>query len=359
MASDLAPATVLIGNTEIDSALVAALREPRERMALLRLEQVLVELLQSETDGWIEVGGPYNSRVLWPSNRPLPANSYPPTMRQTTFQRCILHRLADRFGIVREAGSLLQMPSQEQGAIRLIKLPDSKIPRPLLQDMDASLYTAEPEQAASKQQQQQLQQQQPPRKMKIMKRSDNNLHRLQKAAQNKKNDAAAASRKSLSDKEKAYAEARARIFQEEQGENNNTTGANQASTADSAATTDAVTQGMAKLQTSPERAALYQHQSSSLRSSTGSLNSSSVNNNNSETERKAVYRNYAEEAADPDFRRGVAVVVPVHASGLVPVQAQQSSWPQLPGSRRGGGASLTASAPAFVPTKNTWRPTSS
>ena len=50
------------------------------------------------------------------------------TTQATTFQRCILHRLADRFGIVRQPGSLLP------GAIRLIKLPQSQVPTLLLQD---------------------------------------------------------------------------------------------------------------------------------------------------------------------------------------------------------------------------------
>ena len=126
---------------EIDSALMAALRDPRERMGLLKLEQAMCEFLQSETDGWMEVGGPFNSQIQWPSasNNSV---SYPPTMRQTTFQRCILHRLADRFHIIREAGSVL--PS----SIRLIKIPESKIPAQLLQKYPVTAAPTDPDHLA-------------------------------------------------------------------------------------------------------------------------------------------------------------------------------------------------------------------
>merc|ERR1712154_401763 len=51
----------------------------------------------------------------------------------TSFQRCLLHRLADRFGILREAGSLMD------GSIRLVKQKESQIPKKLLLDHPSSM----------------------------------------------------------------------------------------------------------------------------------------------------------------------------------------------------------------------------
>ena len=52
----------------IDSALLAALRDPRERLGLLKLEQCLVDFCTKQPlDAFIDVGGPYNSIVISPS----------------------------------------------------------------------------------------------------------------------------------------------------------------------------------------------------------------------------------------------------------------------------------------------------
>jgi hypothetical protein len=128
--------------SEIDSALLAAMRDDRERVALWRLESILCEFLATNnTAAWLEVSGPWNSVVLTDPSAPerlTPKQQAPHAQhagRQTSFQRCCLvHRLADRFGIVRETGQVLE------GSIRLIKLTDSKIPVPLMQDLDASAF---------------------------------------------------------------------------------------------------------------------------------------------------------------------------------------------------------------------------
>ena len=61
--------------------------------------------------------------------------------RQTSFQRCCLHRLADRFGIVRE--------TNEQGMIRLVKVKESAIPSQLLIDLRPSDYEEKQQQSDS------------------------------------------------------------------------------------------------------------------------------------------------------------------------------------------------------------------
>jgi SUZ domain len=104
----------------IDSALIAALRDPKERDALLHLETALVQFMQSPA-GWVEVSGPYNSQ-FWTGGDP-PTNMK--RERHSSFQRCVLHRLADRFWIIRE-------PGQSMGALRLIKVPNSAVPPVLL-----------------------------------------------------------------------------------------------------------------------------------------------------------------------------------------------------------------------------------
>ena len=49
---------------QVDSALVSALRDKRERMALLRLEKNLVEFMNDKNCGFMEVGGAGNSTVI-------------------------------------------------------------------------------------------------------------------------------------------------------------------------------------------------------------------------------------------------------------------------------------------------------
>lgn len=386
-------------SSQIDSALLAAMRDPRERLALLRLEQVLCDLMRSETDGWIEVGGPFNSSVLWPSETSARCGAaYPAGLRQTTFQRLILHRLADRFGIIREQGSLLQttfgdgnMMAMGSGAIRLIKLPQSKIPSCLLQDLDASVYeqggdtaTLPPaaEGVGSPTRPSQTNKSQKPRKMKIMKRQGSNQSQSSNyKGGGKSNGSSHSGRLSLSDKEKAYAEARARIFQDQQEgatrsaqlqlEENNSTGELTSGVQNlsvSGESTGAPGNNINNNSNSASRGIPY-HRSSSLRSSTGSLSSAASNHSGCALQRsdsntaaaegrKAVYRNYAEEAADPDFQRGVlrtavaAATATAHAAygGTNPAwqQSMTGAYPPMQ-SESSAQHSYTAAVPSYAP----------
>lgn len=278
------------------------MREPRERVALLRLETALVEFMQSDS-GWLEVGGAYHSIVIGPSRSTTAAGSG----RPTSFQRCVVHRLADRFGIVREAGSLVE------NSIRLIKLPTSTIPTKLLQDLESTDY-ALPSQASLANSLAQTSLGDPKRKMKIMKRDGSKTPSKKK--ENKKVLLQKSS--SVSDKEKAYAEARARIFADEQE-----------------AESSAVDAGP---------------QSPPLR--TVESNESTHSHSSQVEDGKAVYRNRQEEAADPDFRRGV-VLYPSYGINY-------TNAPQVAYAPYGSAAyaspppstafpPLAASAPAFYP----------
>ena len=107
------------------------MRDPRERHALLRLEQTMIDFMKEETTGYIEVGGPNNSIVISPRGNIGKNEATCLTGRPTSFQRCYLHRLADRFGIVRE--------TNDNGMIRLIKIKgESSIPSRLLIDLEPS-----------------------------------------------------------------------------------------------------------------------------------------------------------------------------------------------------------------------------
>ena len=126
---------------EVDSALLTALCDPKERKALVRLESILVDFMKDSSLASIDVGGAFNSIVVGlgqlqssenetstittttitggggvgtneeDATTFVPSqsqgiqdllNQYQRGVRQTSFQRLILHRLADRFNIVRE-----------------------------------------------------------------------------------------------------------------------------------------------------------------------------------------------------------------------------------------------------------------
>jgi len=255
------PSNSKIPDSVIDSALLAALRDPRERIGLLRLEQSLIDFVEKQPhDRHLEVGGPYNSIVISPTLGLMSpaANSYP-NKSQTSFQRCILHRLADRFQISRENNS--------NGTIRLLRQPQTKIPSRLLLDVRPKEYSliestqqlsivdgktsngnkgllssnaigstntptksenrnsfrcrnntnstiVNPSKSRLSDSSTSIRTKNP--KMKIMKRANSSpmngdtANRLNSNSINKKKAS------SLTDREKAYAEARARIFQREQ-----------------------------------------------------------------------------------------------------------------------------------------------
>eukprot|EP00977_Amphora_coffeiformis_P021543 scaffold9455_cov163-Amphora_coffeaeformis.AAC.2 len=300
----------------IDSALQSGLRDSRERVALLRLEQALIDFMTGDPRvGWMEVGGPANSLVLLPNKNP-PAAA-PGSIYQSSFHRLLVHRLSDRFGIVREKGLILE------NSLRLIKVPESA--------------------GGSKS-----------RKLKIMKRQSS--HPLKSSTGNPQggNKTLADSRRvssssDLESREKAYAEARARIFSDGSTEEAKSTSSQNGETDDSlGASGHALAQAVAsKLSvseststTSPAPATPRQNQSSPEPTTPDQT--------------RAVYRNRAEEAADPDFKRGSAAVV---------FQQNNMYYGTTPSANHYGYASatpgavpvtrqpnhLTASAPAFFP----------
>jgi hypothetical protein len=291
---------------QVDSALLSALRDKRERMALLRLEQTLIDFMNDKTCGYMEVGGPMNSIVIrgasggsaspvelnnigdgesnvqmngasantgtgpsaglgGPGSRPVAAmngNGFMPGppenntggggiaaaaggMRQTSFQRLCLHRLADRFNIVREQGynvnamynnatnSYTNNSNNNPGLIRLVKVKESRVPSLKLINLDLAEYDqAVPQDrtqggfgvagitdrlAGTKLQNGESSEKGSSRKskkkkekVKIMKRSTSNNHDSDKNDKNSSKNKRKS--KKLSEKEKAYAEARARIF---------------------------------------------------------------------------------------------------------------------------------------------------
>mmetsp|Transcript_12505 Transcript_12505/g.15688 ORF Transcript_12505/g.15688 Transcript_12505/m.15688 type:complete len:885 (-) Transcript_12505:269-2923(-) len=246
----------------IDSALLSALCDQRERKGLLRLEQVLIDFMNERNTGFIEVGGPNNSIVIGgqTGGRLSQTNGEEVRGRQTSFQRLCLHRLADRFNIVRESSSSVwttpqggagdeylppvSCPSPSgsimPGLIRLVKVKSSRIPPNLLIDLDVEKIDASKEgdqgdgtvrTITDNLAQTNITQngdvvvvgrrgnQQPRRKMMIMKRGSSrsissgsdrdSRHQSQGGGRNSIRG------KNLSDKEKAYAEARARIFKDD------------------------------------------------------------------------------------------------------------------------------------------------
>mmetsp|Transcript_25564 Transcript_25564/g.37766 ORF Transcript_25564/g.37766 Transcript_25564/m.37766 type:complete len:420 (-) Transcript_25564:51-1310(-) len=208
-----ATSVTLKNGTSVDSALLSAMRDDRERVALLRCENTMIEFIKAEDVQEIDVGGAYNSAIVGlPSQNPKPG-------RQTSFQRCWLHRLADRFGIVRESIS----PEW----IKLKKTPESAIPSQLLINLGPSDYClpddndiqATLNSPAHVNNTTGTNNKVKRNKMKIMRRSasscsnnsDNGSTKPSRAT-NKKG--------TLTDKEKAYAAARARIFNSEDAAEN-------------------------------------------------------------------------------------------------------------------------------------------
>lgn len=179
-AADTSNNTVWNPMEEVDSALLSALCDARERKALLRLEQVMVDFIKDKSSLSMEVGGAFNAIALNQNtvddgskniNGEVAVDGQMPVvsqqgqqevqyqqqrgLRQTSFQRLILHRLADRFNILREqifhpnvgAGNERGLVDVGMGAqhnfspglIRLVKTNESSVPSHLLIDIDLSL----------------------------------------------------------------------------------------------------------------------------------------------------------------------------------------------------------------------------
>lgn len=307
--------------SSVDSALLSALLndDMEECWALLRLEQILIEFVQNTTTGWMEVGGPYNSVILYASsskasdkpnaaetsdamNPPNPVESsninpgdvsiprlpQPPPppqytfQQQTTFQRCVLHRLADRFNIIREPG---RSSCHTSNMLRLIKMPNTYIPKMSLAEYyhkyivpaqsiedtgegatdpteglmaSMSLNDGDPDLGVD-----------PPTPLKIMKRASSQSSSKKSKDQDLKKSASITGStldSNFEDKERAYAEARARIFQESEAATGSVEPEND------------VTNNEPDQRWISEEAAI-------------------------DPQSKAVYRNRYQEVADPDFQR--------------------------------------------------------
>jgi len=257
----------------IDSALLSALSDQRERVGLLRLEQTLIEFMKDKSTGYIEVGGAFNSVVIGGKNGNNPGGDGNGG-RQTSFHRLCLHRLADRFNIVRESpasstgqhtgvrtdgtsdgGGFYQQRSVNPnaynfyppGLIRLVKVKGSRTPDVLLIDLDWSQTGGRQQLNArtgsfrgeedtdetssgvngmvhsmstsslsdGQQRTATTSERKSPKKMMIMKRSSSNLSSGSlKGKDGSSKGGRTNAKANITDREKAYAEARARIFNE-------------------------------------------------------------------------------------------------------------------------------------------------
>lgn len=359
--------------SSIDSALQSGMRDPRERVALLRLEQALLDFMTGDPCiGWIEVGGPSNSLVLFPNKNSPPAPAGP--LYQSSFHRLLVHRLSDRFGIIRERGLILD------NALRLIKVPESKVPETLLRDLDPSEYTATPDHNniilnpsgtpslilddnnnTNKPSPTLLRSESSgagggvkPRKLKIMKRQSSQPMKSSTGVSpgGKRESRRMASSSDLESREKAYAEARARIFSDGSNDEAKSTSSQNPDAEDSLGNS-----GHGLVQAVASRLSLSESSATSATPATPQSHQQqqAITDPATPDQPKAVYRNRAEEAADPDFQRGAAAVVFQQNNmyyGTTPSSSQYgyvgTAPPVSPAGMRGVN-SLTASAPAFYP----------
>lgn len=341
-----------VNDNEVDSALLSALRDKRERMALLRLEKNLIDFMNDKNCGYMDVGGSGNSVVIKgisnldtgsaslngenDSATPLVTTGArnnmgaDPTMnagRQTSFQRLCLHRLADRFGIVREQAyaspiisnsgvNLANIQQQQLGLIRLIKTKDSRIPSTKLINLDLSQYEENIPQdrngdssvavITDRLSNSNLQdsghgsstgkRSKKKDKVKIMKRSSTGSLGGSKDKNSKSNNSKRKGKK-LSDKEKAYAEARARIFASETKDtsaNNTPDNSEHADNDLKGANIGVAGDASDEKETPPSQDPLNgsQHQRGPIPAAVAGGAAS-----------KVTWRNRDQEAADPDFQR--------------------------------------------------------
>lgn len=375
---------------QIDSALLSALQDGRERIALLRLEKNLIDFMNDKTCGYMEVGGPGNSIVIrgasggnGSSNLDIDPDGTPGKKtnmnscggndiasvvgRQTSFQRLCLHRLADRFKIVREQVFHNHNPNayymnQNLGLIRLVKVKESRIPSVMLIDVDVSQY----EHAATPQDREdspsmakvadQLsgiclqdgssgnKKSKKKEKVKIMKRSSSSA--LTTASDKSiKSKSIKRKSKNLSDKEKAYAEARARIFNSTESDSGTNNMPETSEHADSSGSVDATPPGSANRSTtsSPVPTKIDSKTGGNNAECTASsvseapTGSTASNGDKTSSKRgglpaavtgvaasKVTWRNREQEASDPDFRRGRHSVM-MHGMPM-PLQMQYQGY---------------------------------
>lgn len=388
----------------IDSALLSALRDHRERLGLLKLEQMFLDFVNKSDCLYWDIGGPMNSWIRnskgeWVGNNN--NNDGGPIRPQTTFQRCILHRLGDRFQITREP--------QDDGLIRIFKTPQTDVPSRLLLNVPSSEYQlshSSSSHSLEQQMDQQLSLQDSsssdpntvsqsqasslavantnpllqgnggkPRKMKIMKRSSNS-NVSTGSTKNKSKSSNGAS--SVSDKERKYAEARARIFQQSQEEAMAETlpistqdDAAAASISNSMSTSAPASMASSLTASSAEYVPSFSSAAPSMTPSMTSTSSNSSSNpsaaaaaqdSSSNKPSKATWRNRQSEMNDPDFQRqrhrrpaappasaptpiGYGYVQPIPTSTMVAAAAANTSY-YPPATSVAGVTPYTAAASA-------------
>lgn len=284
--------TTEVPSNPIDSALLCALRDARERVSLLRLEDVMVQLVRGKDPYW-DMGGPNHSLLFKPLSTSEGAAYYvypPTTAVPSSFQRCVLHRLADRFGLAREHNrtTVESTPPPPAGWMRLYRTPETQVPSVLLIDLEPHQYQDTTAADASNTPATEKSKKSSSKKKILIKRNsssslgqNNNKLGSRSSSHNSSSD--------LTDKERLYAEARARIFNEGQERSSSSSlGAAAAAEPSSSDHTFA-----------PPEAALAD--------ATSQLSLSSSNPTTTTPappEQKVTWRNRRQEAYDPDFQRG-------------------------------------------------------
>ncbi|GMF38793.1 unnamed protein product [Phytophthora fragariaefolia] len=161
----------------LDPVLVAGLENARERMTLLKFEDQIVRFLKNPRE---------------------PHLDFPPL---SSYHRMIVHRLAQRCGLEHQTADFNPYENSSARVVTLFKTPQSAVPRVLLIDLSADRQAPTVTPASA------------PRIM-MRKRSA-----PRPGANGGRGSSADKVTPSLQDRERAYAEARARIF----GEENDTT----------------------------------------------------------------------------------------------------------------------------------------
>ena len=332
---------------EIDSALLSAMRDNRERMNLLKLERTLIDFLQRDNTA----AATYTTGIA--SNAYNVSSMEMNCQRFTSFHRLVLHRLADRFGILREV-----LPNQ---VIKLIRTELSSIPSKLLIDLDPSEYmdvsaTPNSNTATTTSSHSHVNTgscshkggvdnvslsnvdenlvnslgnlkimsgngaTSGTKKMKIMKRGkgisdcSSNCHSQGNSGNSSDGKRSSQTKcKNLSDKEKAYEEARARIFGKEKDPSIREDGITVSEGGNRSVPVSNCSSALSSEAPSPKSSSpIPDQQQPAMQYTNDSPSSTSKNGirtlvNTISNPSKVTWRNRKEEEADPDFRRRIAV----------------------------------------------------
>ncbi|OWZ20604.1 hypothetical protein PHMEG_0004960 [Phytophthora megakarya] len=313
----------------LDPVLVAGLENARERMTLLKFEDQIVRFLRNPRE---------------------PHLNFPPL---SSYHRLIVHRLAQRCGLEHQTADYNPYENSSARVVTLFKTPQSAVPRVLLIDLSADRQPPTVTPASA------------PRIM-MRKRSA-----PRPGANGGRGNGADKTTPSLQDRERAYAEARARIF----GKDNGSTAAESVSSLSPSLTTSSAHESTAGvLSTSNNGARLGSRQAAGLDGSRGfgrgcGVVASGANvrgsqaresrspkerpsgNDSNEYERsshpsapntaswkesKVLWRNREQEMNDPDFTRNHDAFRPRSSGGASSGSGSGGESPHY-GNRFGGG----------------------